>query len=236
MVEWLASVATIPFWADFASMLLCLSILFGYNLFVAGEAYATARGLRDYVPGQCNQWWVYVLCLLISVGSGLMFNMLLSRSYDAYTAPSASMFPTIKVDDHFMVEMLSPDDEVARGDIVIFLFPEDESVHFVKRVIGLPGDTLEIRRQVIYVNGTPLDEPYVQHTSGTIVQKRDTLEPVSLGPDEYFVMGDNREDSYDSRWWGPVKRASILGRAKFVYLPGGFGSDQWADRFGQKVR
>jgi len=236
VAEWVYSLAMIPFWSDFVSTLLCLAILLGFNIFVAGEAFATARSLRKYTPGKWNRWWVYALCLCVSIVSGFAFDPLMSQSYEAYKAPSGSMLPTLRIGDHFIVETLAADDAVERGDIVIFLFPEDERKNFIKRVIGLPGETVEIRQRKVLVDGQSLEESYVQHTKTGMMPLRDNYGPLILGPDEFFVLGDNREASYDSRWWGAVKRQKIKGRAKYIYFPGELDSEDWADRFGMEIR
>ena len=106
-----------------------------------------------------------------------------------------------------------PFSEPKGGDIVVFRFPLDPTQSFVKRVIGVPGDTVEIRRGAVFVNDAPLDEPYVVHDS------RETLPPVEVGPDEYYVMGDNRLQSNDSRNWGTVPAENIVGHAWIGYWP-----------------
>lgn len=102
-----------------------------------------------------------------------------------------------------------------RTDVVIFHFPRDPSRDFVKRVIGLPGETIEIDDGFVFINGTKLDEPYITST------KRDTrnMKPLTVGDDAYFVMGDNRRASNDSRDWGTVPTALIIGRAWVSYWP-----------------
>ena len=99
------------------------------------------------------------------------------------------------------------------GEVIVFRYPKDVSRNFVKRIIGMPGDTVEIRRGKVYVNGTPQEEPYVLEPS------RSTMNSVTLGPEEYFVMGDNRLHSSDSREWGPVPLENIVGRAWVTYWP-----------------
>jgi signal peptidase I len=101
----------------------------------------------------------------------------------------------------------------ARGEIVVFHYPLDPTRDFVKRVIGLPGDTVEIRDGVVVVNDGELDDPYVVQVS------RAPMRETVLGPDEYFVLGDNRLHSNDSRNWGPVPLENIVGRAWIGYWP-----------------
>jgi signal peptidase I len=116
---------------------------------------------------------------------------------------------------------LLPVGSLERGDIIVFMFPEDETKDFIKRVIGLPGDRIEIRSKTVYINDQPLTEPYTQHVDPAVlphqVHPRDNLGPLTVPPDSYFVMGDNRDQSLDSRFWGFVKRDKIKGKAFLIY-------------------
>ncbi|EGB14926.1 signal peptidase I [Pseudodesulfovibrio mercurii] len=170
----------------------------------------------------------------------------------AFKIPSGSMLDTLQIGDHLLVSKFAydvrlPSDiwldttdgkvlmktgDPQRGDIVVFLFPEDESKDFIKRVIGLPGETLEVRNKVVYINGQPLDEPYVLHTKADTLPVRDNFGPVVVPEGTYFVMGDNREGSYDSRWWGPVKRQKIVGKALVIYWSWGSLTDIRFNRIG----
>ena len=99
------------------------------------------------------------------------------------------------------------------GDVIVFRWPRDPSQNFVKRVIGLPGDTVRIEGGTVFVNGVPLDEPYVEHPSG------ETLSARTVPADSYFVLGDNRARSDDSRHWGPVPRDHVIGKVWVAYWP-----------------
>ncbi len=141
----------------------------------------------------------------------------------AFRIPSGSMIPTLLVGDHILVEKVSyrfhrPE----RLDIIVFKFPLDPSKDYIKRVIGLPGDRVKIVNKVVYVNGKPLKEPYVQHTDPNVlpaeVSPRDNYGPVVVPAHHYFVMGDNRDKSYDSRFWGFVPEKDIVGRAFIIYF------------------
>lgn len=152
----------------------------------------------------------------------------------AYKIPSGSMKPTLLVGDHLLVtkfnygvklpllrSMLIPLGKPKRGDIVVFIYPEDRSKDFIKRMVGLPGDTIEIRDKKVFINNLPWNDSYGRHVDSLIipraVQPRDNFGPVTVPADSYFVMGDNRDESYDSRFWGFVKQQDILGKALIIY-------------------
>ncbi len=144
------------------------------------------------------------------------------------------MIPTLSIGDHILVTKFLYDiklpywdkilihfSQPQRGDIIVFKYPEDESKDFIKRVIGLPGDSVEIRNKRVWVNGELLVEPYTQHTDPSIyahtTQPRDNLGPITVPPDSYFMMGDNRDQSLDSRFWGFVRLEKIKGKAFLIY-------------------
>jgi signal peptidase I len=140
------------------------------------------------------------------------------------------MTPTILVGDHFFLDKLAfpanypeavqkflPARTIHRRDIVALWSPETPDLRLVKRVIGLPGETIEVRHRDVYINGRKLDEPYTVHTDPVEYARRDEFGPITLGPDQFFMMGDNRDNSNDSRFWGPAPRQSFIGRPLFVY-------------------
>jgi len=140
--------------------------------------------------------------------------------------PSGSMEDTLLIGDYIMVNRfvyaptrfdweraLLPARPVRRGDIVVFKFPNEPEVDYIKRVVGLPGDTVEIRRGVVHVNGERLVEPFVNEA----YRVREDREPVRVEEGHYFVMGDHRDRSADSRVWGQVPRELIKGRALLIW-------------------
>ncbi len=131
-----------------------------------------------------------------------------------------------------------------RGDVIVFRYPEDEEKDFIKRIVGLPGDHIHIRNKTVYVNGNPLDDKaWTQRIDPGIIDgritPRDNLDSVTVPPDSYFMMGDNRDQSLDSRFWGFVKSHKIKGRAFLVYWSWkGQGSmSEWVrwDRIGKII-
>jgi len=156
----------------------------------------------------------------------------------AFKIPTGSMENNLLVGDHLLVNKfvfgpaptgleraLLPVDDIARGDVIVFKYPEEPERDFIKRVIGLPGETVELRRKQVYIDGQPIEEPYVHFLvppspEGQEVAPYDVREsygPVTVPADHYFVMGDNRDNSQDSRWWGFLPRDYVKGKALMVY-------------------
>ncbi len=152
----------------------------------------------------------------------------------AYKIPSGSMKPTLQIGDHILVSKfnygvklpllrstLIPVGTPKRGDIVVFIYPEDRSKDFIKRLIGLPGDTIEIRDKKILLNGLPWSDTHGVYVDNLVipgsVQPRDNFGPVTVPEGSLFVMGDNRDESYDSRFWGFVTMKDVLGKALIIY-------------------
>jgi len=135
--------------------------------------------------------------------------------------PSGSMEPTLLVGDRIMAyKLFYGIDDVKRGDIIIFKFPLDPHKDFVKRVIGLPGDTVEIRDKKVYINGKRLIEPYAVHLDRwNMGFPRDEYGPVKVPSGSLFVLGDNRDSSEDSRYWGYVPQKNIIGEVFLIYWP-----------------
>lgn len=127
-----------------------------------------------------------------------------------------SMLPTFRDGQFLLVDRLTYYfTDPKRGDVIVFRYPRNPAEDFIKRVIGLPGETVNIADGQVYINGIPLVEPYVNGVPTTIYRGQ----PVTLDAGEYYVLGDNRRYSSDSRVWGPVPRDNIIGRAWLCYWP-----------------
>lgn len=151
-----------------------------------------------------------------------------------------AMAPTLLPGDHVIAHRAAYDTaEPQRGDVVVYRYPDENGILFLHRVIGVPGDRMEVRNQVVSVNEEAVTEPYVQHTdrSSMAGNVRDNLGPMTVPPDAYFVLGDNREESLDSRFLGPISKEYILGQAVSVYwsVDPGTRTPRW-DRLNQSVR
>jgi signal peptidase I len=157
----------------------------------------------------------------------------------AFKIPSGSMIPTLQIGDHILVNKFLIGTAVdipftninlftlpgirkpQRGDIIVFKYPVDPERDFIKRAIGIEGDVIESKDKTIYVNGRKLVEPYSQHVDDSIksrdMDRRDNFGPVIVPKNSIFVMGDNRDQSYDSRFWGFVDVHQIKGKAVIIY-------------------
>jgi signal peptidase I len=152
----------------------------------------------------------------------------------AFKIPSGSMKQTLLVGDHILVNKfiygvripflnteIIPVSEPKRQDIVVFRYPVDPSKDFIKRVIGLPGETVRIKDKQVFINDQPLTEPYVVHSDPRVIplsaSGRDNMGPTVVPPNCLFVLGDNRDESYDSRFWKFVEMSELRGKAFVIY-------------------
>lgn len=153
----------------------------------------------------------------------------------AFKIPSGSMKSTLLIGDHILVNkfiygvknpfngsIMIPIEQPAAGDVIVFEYPVDPSKDFIKRVVGVPGNKIEIKDKKVFINDHPLDDnEYAKHVDPKIfpngMQPRDNFGPVIVPADSFFVMGDNRDESYDSRFWGFVNLKAVKGKAFILY-------------------
>jgi signal peptidase I len=190
----------------------------------------------------------------------------------AFKIPSGSMIPTLLIGDHILVSKLAyglqiPSDckvhmsfppitcyssrtiidfgKPQRGDVIVFRYPEDEEKDFIKRVIGTPGDTIEIRDKIVLINGQAFeDHAFTQRVDPGLIDRavnpRDNFGPITVPDDAYFMMGDNRDQSLDSRFWGYVRLEKIKGKAFRIYWSwSGHGTwQEWVrwERLGKAIQ
>jgi signal peptidase I len=193
--------------------------------------------MADNVPFKKSTLREYFESIVIAVILALFIRTFVVQ---AFKIPTGSMEENLLIGDHLLVNKfilgptesrlehtLLPVADIKRGDIVVFKYPEDPDRDFIKRIIGLPGETLELREKKVYINGKPLDEPYVHFLQPPAVSSqlhettsydvRERYGPVTVPPNHYFAMGDNRDNSQDSRYWGFLPRENIKGKALLIY-------------------
>ena len=175
--------------------------------------------------------WEYAEAIITALILALVI-----RAYviQAFKIPSGSMIPTLLIGDHILVNKFIYGTTIPftdkrtlvlrkpeKGDIIVFKFPENPKKDFIKRVIATEGDVVEERNKLIYLNGKAVAEPYAQHVDSLLRSgmndPRDNFGPVTVPKDKLFVMGDNRDQSYDSRYWGFVDLKAVLGKALIIY-------------------
>ena len=185
------------------------------------------------IPNRTIREWTEALIFAVVVAT-----IVRTYFFAPFQIPSGSMLPTIQIGDHIFASMYtygSPipftdiklfKKPVKRGDIVIFPYPQDPSIDYIKRAVGLPGETLEIRNDQVFINGEPLDEPYAyfelnerksRQAQGLTAVPSSRYGPVKIPQGKLFAMGDNRYNSADSRFWGFVNIDTITGKGQIIY-------------------
>ncbi|MFZ9594472.1 MAG: signal peptidase I [Bdellovibrionia bacterium] len=249
---------------------------------MSGLDSSTPSSAASSSPKESPKKWI--LENVISLGLSLFIILMIRSSIiEAFKIPTGSMIPTLFIGDHIFVNKFSyglkipfsdnltdhpiyviQRDPPKRGDIVVFKFPKDEDLYFIKRVIGVPGDTVEIKNKVLYINQKPiardqvtgaeidrlfqsLGNPhynssnldyYVEHLDGVdhpiFIDKTNYISesfgPITVPPDNLFVMGDNRDLSNDSRFWGFVPLKNVKGKALFIWASHSIGWNEFTFR------
>ena len=192
--------------------------------------------------------WEYAKAIGLAVILALFIRTFVIEPFEI---PSGSMTNTLLIGDRILVnkfiygvklpftdKVIIPVRNIEHNDVVVFEFPLDPENDFIKRVVGLPGDTVEIHDKQVLVNGRPVQEPYTRHTDAGIIpagaQPRDNLGPIVVPEGKLFVMGDNRDQSYDSRFWGFVNKAKVKGKAFVIYWS--WNAREWSVRWNRLLQ
>jgi signal peptidase I len=197
-----------------------------------------------------NLIWEYTEAIITALILALVI-----RAYviQAFKIPSGSMIPTLLIGDHILVNKFIYGTTIPftdkrililrnpeKGDIIVFKYPENPKKDFIKRVIATGGDVIEEKNKVVYVNGLALKEPYAVHSDASVRppgnDPRDNFGPIKVPKGKLFMMGDNRDQSYDSRYWGFVDLKEVLGEALIIYWS--WNPDDWVrfNRMGRLIR
>ena len=211
---------------------------------ISKPAAQTARASSPTVEHQKSVTREYSEAMIIALVLAVFIRTFFIQ---AYKIPSGSMEPTLLIGDHILVNKIiyglrMPESifgieipglplgkylfnlaPVHRGDVVVFVFPPDRTKDFIKRVIGVAGDTIQVKDGVVWLNGQKMDDPHAHMEAAaqdrSPVSPRDNFGPVTVPAGKLFMMGDNRDRSYDSRFWGFVDHNDVEGRAVLIYLP-----------------
>jgi signal peptidase I len=184
------------------------------------------------VAAKKSKFREYAEAIIVAVVIALFIRTFIVQ---AFKIPSGSMKPTLQIGDHILVNKfiygikiplfrntLIPVSDPKREDIVVFIYPQDRSKDFIKRVIGVAGDTIEMKDKKLFVNGKPYQDPYGVYLEDLIIpgsiQPRDNFGPITVPEKSIFVMGDNRDHSLDSPFWGFVDLKDVMGKAFIIYL------------------
>jgi signal peptidase I len=185
----------------------------------------------------------YAKSILIAVVLALFIRTFVVQAFEI---PSGSMENTLQIGDHILVNKfifgtripftdirLLPVRQPERGDVIVFVYPKDRQKDFIKRVVGVPGDRIRMVNKKVYVNDKLYVNPHEIHKDTNVIlgmaSPRDNMNTIVVPPDSYFVMGDNRDNSYDSRFWGFVKKSDLLGLAFIKYWS--WDSNTWNVRW-----
>lgn len=183
------------------------------------EAFAYTVTKKEKVREKAEEWLRSSSDFFesIALAVGVVVAIVNPFVIQAFLIPSGSMIPTLKVGDRIMADkFVYHIRDPQRGEVIVFRAPpqaDPEQRNFVKRVIGLPGETIEVKDGKVFINGKPLSEPYIYEPPFY------QFGPYKVPPNSYFVMGDNRNDSNDSHVWGPLPRGRITGKALFIWWP-----------------
>lgn len=179
------------------------------------------------------KWGLIVLGVVLYATHSLLIKTYIVQ---AFKIPSGAMVPTLLVGDHIITDKTFDPVEVKHGDIIVFQYPKNHGLKFVKRVIGKPGNEILVRAKKIYINKNLLEENYVIHLDPGINPDRDHYGPVTVPADSLFVMGDNRDASNDSRFFGFVHFNEVVAKVTYIYWSwdAETSSVRW-ERVGKKI-
>ena len=222
---------------------LLFAVAFGLllDLALSVQAYFRAREVKEMELRPYQRWWFYILFVILVYGVPDGYGILMPSRIRSFEIPSESMVPNLLIGDRLVADGWSYwHKDPQRGDIIVFDYPKDPATKFVKRLVGLPGDKIEMKLGELYLNDKIVPQHRsakplindgvwsaaeyienlgsVEHTIYRAQPENDNnFGPVTVPPDHYFMMGDNRDRSSDSRFWGFVSRDQLIGRMVYVY-------------------
>lgn len=209
----------------FNILLFLFAVILIYSFLVIDVILIANKSKAEYRLKFYNKWYYYLGYILICAFVlhplfKLPVKIFIAR---AYKHPSGSMEPTLRPGDYIITNnFIYRFQEPKKGDIIVFKFPKDERKEFVKRIVAFGGDIVEIRSKILYINNIAVDEPYKIINDPNVIpseqSRRDNMEPIEVPRNSYFVLGDNRDYSLDSRFFGIINRSSIKGKVSSIYF------------------
>lgn len=218
-------ISLLYFFPSFIILMGALLIWPTYFLYCLIDAIRIAqKGRPFYQVKSFNRWYLYLIVVICTsfVIQPVISNSIKVHMIQAYQIPAGSLKPTLLVGDQILSKKgLALKKGLHKGEMIIFPYPEDPSKEYIKRIIAVGGDEIEIKNKKVLINGDQIEEPYVIHLDSRILpgglSTRDNLQTVKVPEDSVFVLGDNRDNSHDSRFWGFVKKSSVTGKASIIY-------------------
>lgn len=207
----------------FYGMIAVVLIAICWRLFVIGDAIVVAIRTKEIILNPYNKWYIYLLVAIVTIGISVATDSYIKSEVvgvKAYKMPAGSMAPTLLIGDHFAVNLKSyKTNRPKKGDIIVFKYPKDPTREFIKRVVAVEGDIIESKNKAIFINGHLINESYIQHKDNAIknMDTRDNFGPYLIPQNKLFTMGDNRDQSFDSRYWGYLDVKDVKGKALFIY-------------------
>jgi signal peptidase I len=219
LAGWLGLYTT-SFWGSIWGTIGLSTFFFIFWMAIVDDAIRLAKLRQEFILKKYNKWYVYVV---VAIAITTLQNLVKEQrgkllGVESYRIVARSMSPTLKIGDFIFVDTrYYKDKPPQRGEVIVFRYPENPSIPYVERLIAVAGDHVSIKNGTVYINNNPLAEPYllpqqVQQSYSTTMENR------IIPPDELFVLGDNRDNSKDSRYWGNVPLANLIGKVTYIWL------------------
>jgi signal peptidase I len=213
-----------------------------FIIVLADSIVVAKRNSTDYALKKYNNIYIYIVVVAV-LGTINYFNSeyVKNNVIESFKFSSGSMTPTILIGDHVIVDSSQSAHNPQRGDIVVFEYPKDPEKNFLKRVVAIGGDSVELRNAILYVNGSAVSEPYIKQPEITDSIPRSVsgsnYGPAVVPDNSYFVLGDNRDNSQDSRYFGFISSDKIKGTVRNIYWSWDRSNHavRW-DRIGMQIR
>ena len=204
---------------------LAISIICGliyYIICIVGSVKIAQDNSLSYQQKKYNKWYIYLFCWIAAsiIIQPTIEILIKGNIMQAYKVPAGSMIPTLLPGDRILAnKFIYKKNEPQRNDIIVFPFPKDPYKDYVKRIIGIEGDVIEIKDKRLFINSKEYYSDYHINVDENTITKgpRDNFGPITVPQGKYFVLGDNRDNSYDSRFWGFIPKKSIKGKIISIY-------------------